>query len=100
LSSHRRRIVALPFGVPSYLIIGSAALSRCPHAAASRAWRFPQEEGESVRCHAWVITPAVGDGPFPVVVMAHGFGSQKVRVQGWVAFRNAPPHDVNSIAKF
>ena len=39
---------------------------------------------DNVRLHAWVFRPPTGNGPFPAITMAHGFGGLKYRgLQGY-----------------
>ncbi|GAA1908373.1 alpha/beta hydrolase [Streptantibioticus ferralitis] len=39
---------------------------------------------DDISLHAWLFRPPVGDGPFPAITMAHGFGGVKYRgLQGY-----------------
>ncbi|MEV7185678.1 alpha/beta hydrolase [Kitasatospora sp. NPDC093102] len=39
---------------------------------------------DGVRLHAWLFRPPTGDGPFPAITMAHGFGGVKYQsLQGY-----------------
>ncbi|MFF3515205.1 alpha/beta hydrolase [Streptomyces sp. NPDC002573] len=50
---------------------------------------FIPTEG-SISLHAWIFRPPTGDGPFPAVTMAHGFGGVKYRGMQGCAERFSP----------
>ncbi|PWW54953.1 alpha/beta hydrolase [Actinokineospora spheciospongiae] len=71
--------------------MGTSATEDGPAGAVRRDVWF---ESGGVRCAAWLYTPTAGEGPRPLVVMAHGLGAvrewrldafaERFAAQGWV----------------